>query len=293
MIKVIELTKLSDTSRLMLGLVENLNINQITPSFNLYHSPLEDLSTLISSIRQKGLLQPIIVRTINEKFEIVAGNRRYAACKALGWRKIVCHIIEADNKAAYEISLIENMQRRTLKPLDEARAFKGYVDEHGWGGISDLAAKIGKSVSYVDKRIRLLGLPENVLCHLHDQTISPTIAEELVAVDDKDKIGDLAQLAVDEQLSSRKIRGMVKAYKDHKVGDILNFQENIGEIIDVDKNTQRTFDKTIITLKLALKRFGDIIDDVEENWIIYEILMQHKNMLNSQIDLLIKQKKKI
>jgi ParB family transcriptional regulator, chromosome partitioning protein len=77
----------------------------------------------------------------------------------LGWRKIICHILEIGDKDAFEISLIENIHRKSLDPLEEAEAFKEYVISFGWGGISDLAAKIGKSISYVDRRIRLLRLP--------------------------------------------------------------------------------------------------------------------------------------
>jgi ParB family chromosome partitioning protein len=276
----------------MLGILENVDIHRIDHPLDIYHSLVDDLSPLIASIKQKGLLQPIIIRTKGKRFEIVAGSRRYSACKELGWRKIVCHIVELDDKEAFEVSLVENVQRKTLKPLDEARAFKAYVEDYGWGGISDLATKIGKSVSYVDKRIKLLELPEKIREGVSEHMISTTIAEELESVDDQYKQSELAQLVFKKHLSSRKVRQLVKDYKD-SIYNTQGILTNEDRIIDIDEKVQRTFDKTIVTLKLALNRLAYIIEGIEENWVIYEILMQHKNMLNAQIDLLIRQKKKL
>ena len=207
----------------MLGVVENLDIHKVThPSYLGYSSSSEDddQASLIDSIREKGLLQPIIVRSRDQNFEIVAGNRRYSACRVLGWRKIVCHIVEADDREAFEISLVENIQRKRLRPIDEARAFKAYVQDYGWGGVSNLSKKIGKSVSYVQKRIGLLGLPKEVLERISQKTLSATVGEELVLVNDPEKQFRLAELALKKHMSSRKVRGLVKEYKD----DVSNFE---------------------------------------------------------------------
>ncbi len=133
---------------------------------------MHQIPELASSIRQKGLLQPIIVPIKDDHFEIVAGNRRYEACKSLGWRKITCHIEELDDREAFEIALMENIQRSTLNPVDEAKAFQSYVSNFGWGGVTDLASKIGKSVSYVTKRIALLTLPPDVISSIREYAMS-------------------------------------------------------------------------------------------------------------------------
>ena len=99
-------------------------LNIIKSPFPL-RDDLSEIDALASSIKQKGLLQPILVRT-KELYEIVAGNRRYQACKSLGWRRIACHIADLNDKDAFEISLIENVQRKTLTALEEAHAFKRY-----------------------------------------------------------------------------------------------------------------------------------------------------------------------
>ena len=107
-----------------------------------YPSVRSTITELSKSIKEKGLLHFITVRAKGRGYEIVAGNRRYLACKMLGWRKIPCLIVELDDREAFEISLIENIQRRTINPIEEAHAFKNYTLDFGWGGVSDLQCKI-------------------------------------------------------------------------------------------------------------------------------------------------------
>jgi len=94
------------------------------------------------------------------------------------YAKIACHIIELDDKQAFEVSLIENLQRKTLGPLDEASAFKAYVSDFGWGGVSELSLKIGKSISYIIKRIKLLNLPIDIQNSIINHTLDTSTAEE-------------------------------------------------------------------------------------------------------------------
>src|SRR5687768_7080850 len=118
------MSKLFSTSPLILGIIEDIEINLIGPSKYNYRSDVEDFNDLCSSIQQKGLLQPILVRNKEEnQYEIISGHRRYQACKKLGWRKFVCHIIELDDKDAFEVSLVENIQRKSLNPIEEAYAY--------------------------------------------------------------------------------------------------------------------------------------------------------------------------
>ena len=107
-----------------------------------------------------GLLEPIVVRPVENGSEVVAGNRRLEACRRLKMHRIPCHIVELDDREAFEVSLVENVQHETMNPVDEARAFKRYVDDYGYGGVSELARKIDKSQEYVSNRLRLLKLPK-------------------------------------------------------------------------------------------------------------------------------------
>ncbi len=129
--------------------------------------PLRDPTTtnvvqLVESIREHGLLEPIVVRPVKGRFEVVAGNRRLKACKLLRHKRIRCMVLDLDDKSSFEIALTENIQRKTLDPIEEAVAFKRYCDELGWGGQSELAKKIGKSQEYISHRIALLDLPDDV-----------------------------------------------------------------------------------------------------------------------------------
>ena len=159
-------------------------------------------------------------------FEVVAGNRRFCACKALGWKKIACHVIELDDKQAFEVSLIENIQRKRLTSLDEASAFKAYVSEFGWGGMSDLALRIGKSLSYVTKRIMLLNLPADVLESITSSRLNTSIAEELCSIKDKAKQSKLANLIVCRRLSFRNARKLLTNIDETDTGSRPSIRES-------------------------------------------------------------------
>ncbi len=108
--------KLASDSKIIPGIIEDVDISRHKHS-PYSRSGLSDAYDLANSINQKGLLQPIVVRPKEEYFEIIAGNRRVHACKLLGWKKIPCHIVELNDREAFEASLIENIQRQTLNPL--------------------------------------------------------------------------------------------------------------------------------------------------------------------------------
>ena len=285
--------KIHSTSNSVIGVLENVDISKIKPFKYYYRNNLhEDMHELCYSIKEKGLLQPIIVRmTDDSKYEIVAGTRRYNACKMLGWRKILCHVVELDDKDAFEVSLMENIHSKNLNPIDEARAFKDYVSTYGWGGISELATKLGKSASYIDKRIRMLTFPETIIESISNNEIKPSLAEELLPIKEKEHQSKLAELIKKRKLSSRQVRMLKDEMKNSEhPEEIFDFQT---KIVDIDARTQKSFDKAIIAVRVAMNKLASIIEDVEDNWTVYEILMQHKNMLHTQIDILLKEKKKI
>lgn len=285
--------KIHSTSNSINGLLDNIDISKIKPFRYSYRRNInEDLHELCYSIKEKGLLHPIIVRMIDDGgYEIVAGTRRYNACKLLGWRKILSHVVELDDKDAFEVSLIENIHSKNLNPIEEARAFQDYVKNYGWGGISDLSTKLGKSVSYVDKRIRLLDLPTDVVDSLSAGSLSVSVGDELLPLKEKEQQSKLAELIKKRKLSSRQVRELKTEMKNSdNPYDILDFQT---KIIDIDAKTQKSFDKAIIAIRVAMNKLASIIGDVEDNWTVYEILLQHKNMLHNQIDILYKEKKKI
>jgi ParB family chromosome partitioning protein len=271
------------------GSLEDLNISDITSPTNPLRSTMNNLEELAESINNIGLLQPIIVRTnSSDNFEIVAGNRRFNACKKLGKRKIACHIVEIDDKKAFEVSMIENVQRNTLNPIDESLAFRKYVKDFGWGGISELSQKLSKSTSYICKRIKLLELPNNIIDLISKSEMPVTVAEELLHISDKRSQSNLTELIQDEHLSSRMVRKIVKGMKTKPDKNSFSHSSSKSD----NEIIHRSFDKAIIALRISIKKLATIIENLDDRRMLHDILMQHKHMLHQQIDLLIREKRK-
>jgi ParB family transcriptional regulator, chromosome partitioning protein len=272
------------------GSLEDINILDIMTSRHELRAYMLNLNELADSIKKIGLLQPIVVRmNSSDKFEVVAGNRRLNACKNLGWRKIACHVVELDDKTAFEVSIVENVQRHTLNPIEEGLAFRKYVNEFGWGGVSDLAQKLSKSTSYICKRIKLTELPEDIIDLISKSEISASIGEELLPIEDKNVQSRLTEFILESQVSSRTVRKLVKKVGTKNLGKSSLYY--ISSTNEYDK-IHKIFDKVIISIRILIKKLATIIENVEDKWIFYDILMQHKHMLDQQIDLLIKEKRK-
>lgn len=274
------------------GSVEDINLSEIVLPPSLLRSNLNGVEELAESIKHVGLLQPIIVR-VNDahSFEIVAGYRRFNACKKIGWRKITCHVVELDDKTAFEVSLIENVQRQTLNPIEEGLAFRNYVNKFGWGGVSDLAEKISKSPGYVSKRIGLVELPDSVIDLLSKCEISISAAEELLPISSRDEQTKIAIVIRNKKLPLRKVRQLVKNNSIVADSDSLSSSLADNPLYTKDR-ILKSIDKSIITLRIAVKKLGEIMEGVEDDWIFYGILLYQRNVLISQIDQLIKQKRK-
>lgn len=286
---------LKSNSLLVDGLIEDIDVHKIIDSVIIISRQTindDEDKELVVSIKQKGLLQPIIVRPKQTEFEIVAGNRRLFACKKLGWKKIACHVVDVDDKEAFEISLSENLQRKTLTPIEEAEAFKNYVTDVGYGGVSELASKVGKSPSYITKRIKLLNLHPAVIDCMNNSSIHTSLAEELSYVKDKSKQPTLASLISEGRLSVKETRGLVKNL-DSQTTDMSSELWTKKRVTGYTKKRHDALNKSIIVLRIATVRIGMLIDTVEDDWLIREILMQHKNAVSSQVDLLIKEKSKL
>jgi ParB family chromosome partitioning protein len=202
-----------------------------------------------------------------------------------------CQIVELTDKEAFEISIIENVQRKTLNPIDEAKAFKIYVCDYGWGGVSELATKLGKSVAYVTRRIMLLDLPLEVTKAINENLLSPSVAQELFSIEKEDEKSKLAKLIIERHLTIKNVRFMIK--------ELTTNGKDSDELVPIEQGDNnirtRSYERSIISLRIAMNRIASIINDVEDqdDWVLYEMLMQHKRRLNEQIDILIKQKKKM
>jgi len=282
----------------LVGFLGEVKLNKTHLSKQSLRTDLGNLDELMSSIDKVGLLQPIVVRPISDKYEVVAGNRRFEACRQLRWIKIPCHIVELDDKEAFEVSLVENVQRNMLNTIEESKAFLRYVEENGWGSVSDLARRIGKNQTYVSKRLRLLKLPEDVQAAISDTRISPSIGEEIMSLGEEGERIELGRRAIEEKLSRNEVRNIVKHIKNKDdVTDYSSFVDSQPYTYSNLERRQRTTDralaKSIAALKFALYRIDDSLALLESGWVIRELLFEHRKSIHSNIDALIKLRKRV
>ena len=241
------------------SIIEPIELNMIRPSkFAVRHSPSTndpEILLLKTSILQHGLLQPIVIRPLDNGFEIVAGHRRFTACKSLRWRFISCKIRDMSDKQAYEIQLTENIQRKSMDPIEEAESYQKYVNEFGWGGISELSKKIGKSDEYVSHRMKLLTLPSTVKEKLVENNLSISQALEIIHVDDSEK-NILTDQIIENKLTVKQIREIKKTMKS-ETNTILKKDNSTSKSLHLVK-------KSNLTLKITLSRIDDLVHDAHK-----------------------------
>jgi ParB family transcriptional regulator, chromosome partitioning protein len=161
--------------------IELVNRNPKNPRKNFSEDELQDLA---SSIRQHGIVQPVVVRTIGEdKYEIIAGERRWRAAQLAGLVEIPVIIRDVDDRTALELAIVENVQRSDLNPVEEALGYEQLIAEHGYTQ-NDLGEIIGKSRSHVANSLRLLKLPDPVRDMLFDGSLSAGHARALIPTSD-------------------------------------------------------------------------------------------------------------
>ena len=251
------------------SIVEQIEMKMIRSSQFAVRDRFQRLSDddhcLIASIREHGLLQPILIRPLAHGFEIVAGHRRFHACRSLRWRFIPCKIRELTDKEAYEIQLTENMQRKSMDPIEEAEAFRRYVVDFGWGGVTELAAKIGKSEEYVSHRIQLLKLPDEVKQHVIENRLNVSSALELTNIP-TEKQGLIAEQINSSNMTVRQIREMKSLMKTETVGPISTTDKISGQIspsvLNRKPHVMKLTKKTILALRITLARIDNLIDEV-------------------------------
>src|SRR5690242_11548848 len=196
--------------------VHDIRPNPFQPRRDVDPGALEELK---SSIKQAGLLQPVVVRTApgqgatgeggTPAYELIAGERRLRACQALGWEKIPAVKRDVDDRTVLTLALIENLQRDDLSPVDEARGYERLIAEFSLTQ-QDVADAVGRDRSTVANALRLLKLPAAVLALLHEGGLSVGHARALLALEDARVATSLAKEAVDLGLSVREVEDRVR-----------------------------------------------------------------------------------
>lgn len=189
-----------------------LKISEIEPNRTQPRKDFDEkaLSELAESISQHGLLQPLLVRPLTlGGYQIVAGERRYRACRMAGLTEVPVTIRELSDTETMEIALIENLQREDLSPVEEALGYKSLMDEHGFSQ-EDVATSVGKSRPAIANSLRLLKLPESIMEYLKDGSISAGHARALLMLEDEELMKELAEEIIKKDLSVRQVEKICK-----------------------------------------------------------------------------------
>ena len=200
--------------------------NKYQPRKDFDEGNLEDLS---NSIKERGVIQPIIVRRSNSndaKYEIIAGERRWLAARKAGLHDIPVVITEADDLKSLEFAIVENVQRNDLNPLEEAQGYKRLIDEFSYDQ-EKVSKFIGKSRSYITNSLRLLTLPKSVLQYIEEKKISAGHAKILVGLDNAEFI---ANKIIEKKLSVRQSENFVKIFKKKKGSFSSSIDPNIQSL---------------------------------------------------------------
>ena len=191
----------------------------------------ENLNDLTNSIKERGVIQPIIVRRSDSNknnFEIIAGERRWLAARKAGLHEIPVVVTEADDLKSLEFAIVENVQRHDLNPLEEAQGYKRLIDEFSYDQ-EKVSKFIGKSRSYITNSLRLLNLPIDVLKLIEKKKISAGHAKILVGLDNALM---LANKIIEKSLSVRQAEKYVKLFKSNKKKSFISKDPNIKDLED-------------------------------------------------------------
>ena len=245
--------------------------NKYQPRKNFDEDSLKDLT---NSIKERGILQPIIVRKSNDdkfKFEIIAGERRWLAAQKAGLHNVPVVITEADDLKSLEFAIVENVQRHDLNSLEEAQGYKRLIDEFNYDQ-EKVSKFIGKSRSHVTNCLRLLTLPEEVINLIENKNLTAGHAKILVGLDNAIFV---ANKIIEKKLSVRQSESFVKIFKNKKQKtnftkdvNIKDLEKSISEKIGLNvliKNNKRN--KGTITFSYReMDQLNKIIEIIKSNY---------------------------
>ncbi len=251
--------------------ISDLSPNKYQPRKNFDEASLEDLT---NSIKERGMIQPIIVRkSTNDKtkFEIIAGERRWLAAQRAGLHNVPVVVTEADDLKSIEFAIIENVQRHDLNPLEEAQGYKRLIDEFSYDQ-EKVSKFIGKSRSYIANSLRILSLPEDVIKLIESQKLTAGHAKILVGLNNASFV---ANKIVENKLSVRQAENFVQLFKNKQPKSKISKDTNIlalelsisnkvGLNVDI-QNNKRNKGKISFEYK-DLDQLNKIIDIIKTNY---------------------------
>ena len=251
--------------------IKDLSRNKFQPRKNFNKESLEELT---NSIREQGVIQPIIVRpdkTNDGKYEIIAGERRWLASQNAGLHEIPVVILDVDDNKSLEFAIVENVQRQDLNPIEEAKSYQRLINDFNYNQ-EKLSKFIGKSRSYIANSLRLLGLPEEVLAMLASGSLSAGHARTLIGLNNASEIG---KKIIKRKLSVRQSEVLARQFKDKKFklvhkkdSNILDLQKDLEEKtgLSVSINNKKNNSGTISFEYHDLDQLDKLINTIKKNY---------------------------
>lgn len=231
-------------SDLEYGGILEIDINKIEANKNQPRKYFdeESLLELSESIKNYGMIQPIIVKKVNDYYELIAGERRFRAAKIAGLKKLPAIIKDFDKSTAFEVALIENIQRKDLNPIEEAESFYKLQTEFAFSQ-EEIAEKVGKSRSAIANIIRLLNLDNRVINFIRENKLSVGHAKALLSISDKDMQFELAERVIEEDFSVRETEKIIKSLKQKQNKQTI--EQKTQSTIQFDTTTYRSIENDL------------------------------------------------
>ena len=266
--------------------IVTLKISQVEPNRKQPRKNFDDdaLAELAESIRQHGVLQPILVRPqIFGNYQIVAGERRYRASRLAGLTEIPAIIRELSDSETMQIALIENLQRSDLSPLEEAQGYRTLIDDFGFSQ-EDVARTVGKSRPAVANTLRLLSLPDEVKPLLEEKKLSPGHARALLAIEDEEQLTAAAKKAVDENLSVRATEALVKKLSSDKPSQKAERKKQPTIYKEVELTLAQELGTKVTVVPFSNKPGGTLCVEFYDPSELFKLTAKLSDLWNTQTD---------
>ena len=251
--------------------IKDINRNKLQPRKYFDKISLEELT---NSIKEQGVIQPIVVRpdkTLEGKYEIVAGERRWLASQNAGLHEVPVVILDIDDVKSLEFSIVENVQRQDLNAIEEAKGYQKLIDDFSYNQ-EKLSQFIGKSRSYIANSLRLLSLPEEILSMVEQASLSAGHARSLIGLNNSVEI---AKKIIQKKLSVRQSEVLARQFRDKKFKlvskkdpNILDLQKVLEEKVglNVSINNKKDNSGTISFEYQDLDQLNRLIDTIKKNY---------------------------
>ena len=238
------------------------------------HFSKDSLDELTNSIKEQGVIQPIVVRPDKEntaKYEIIAGERRWLASQNAGLHEVPVVILDVDDVKSLEFAIVENVQRQDLNPIEEAKGYQRLVDDFNYNQ-DKLSKFIGKSRSYIANSLRLLGLPDEVLTMVESGNLTAGHARTLIGLNNA---SDIAKKMIQNKLSVRQSELLVRQFRNKKIklvhkkdSNILDLQRNLEEKtgLSVSISNKKNNTGTISFEYRDLEQLDKLINIIKKNY---------------------------